>query len=189
MKRNKNIILVIGSLIIILAGCSKYCPDFNYSITQWMPYKEADHILISNSNKVDTLVVNYSEITHTDKYPRFSLCLCQNIYSLTLSSDSLRINILFQDSEVIEESRININDESLGYQKEMDHYTINGNTYQHLIVYQNSSYTSPNRFDSIIVAKSVGIISIAGPLEEWIIVDPSLKEINNSDIRFKSEDC
>ena len=189
MIRLKLFLLIITSLIFVLTGCSTKCDDFNNKIVDWMPYKTSDKIVMSRNSIRDTLIVNYSEIYHTDKVGFGAKCTCENSYILNLSSNTLKIDIRFNDSKSIEQSEIVINDEWMNYSEQLNNLNINGKIYTDLIVYKNTNQTSSSKFEKIIVAKSIGIIKIIGKNNEWIIIDDSKKQIETSDIKFKNTDC
>jgi hypothetical protein len=189
MKRHYIILLIFASLVIISAGCGTICEDFNNDIINWMPYKEADKIIIAKGNQVDTLIVNFSLIQHTDKIRYGSKCECDNLYLLKLSSDSLSIAILFNDSRAVENSVITINNEFLNYSSKLDSLEINGKKYFDLIVYENINQYLINKFDKIIISKSIGIISITKQGYDWIIIDDSKRNIELSKIGLNISDC
>ncbi len=189
MKKNYLIFLISLLLIINLAGCSPRCEEFNNDIVNWMPYEVNDKIAISRDGSSDTLTVNSSEIYHTDKIGYGSKCICTDSFILGLSSASMNIDIRFNDSSSLEQSEIVINDEWFGYSEQLDRLYLNGQTYTNLIIYQNTNQLASNKFWTVIVSKSVGIIAIIGETEEWLINDGSEKDIEISDIAFKSSDC
>ena len=106
MKITYPIRIIFTFVIVALTGCATKCDDFNNEIIDWMPYKKADRIIIGNNNKTDTLIVNYSEIHHTDKIGFGVNCECENSYIIHLSSDSLIINVLFYNANAVERSEI-----------------------------------------------------------------------------------
>ena len=154
-----------------------------------MPYNKTDKILIVKDNWTDTLIVNYSEIYHTDKIEFGVKCECENSYILKLSSDSLSIDIQFDNSREVENSEIVINDEWLNYSERIDKLKINGKEYYDLIIYKNISQTTKNRFEKIIISKSIGIISIVDSNNDWTIKNDSKKDIDMSKISFKNINC
>jgi hypothetical protein len=189
MKRHYLVLLIFVSLVIISSGCGTKCEDFNNEIINWMPYKEADKIIIANGNQVDTLIVNFSLRQHTDKV-RFGIkCACENSYSLRLSSDSLNIDILFEDSRAVENSAITINNEFLNYKSKLDSLEINGRKYFDLIIFENPHQYLINKFDKIIISKLIGIISITKQGYDWIIIDDSKRNIELSKVGLNISDC
>jgi hypothetical protein len=189
MKRHYIVLLILVSLLIIPSGCGTICEDFNNQIINWMPYKEADKIIIAKGNQVDTLIVNSSLRQHTDKIRFGSKCVCENSYSLKLSSDSLSIDVLFEDSRAVEKSVITINNEFLNYSSKLDSLEINGKKYFDLIVFENLHQYLINKFDKIIISKSIGIISITKQGYDWIIIYDSKRNIELSKIGINISDC
>jgi hypothetical protein len=188
MKRHYIVLLILVSLLIIPSGCATICEDFNNQIINWMPYKEADKIIIAKGNQVDTLIVNSSLRQHTDKIRFGSKCVCENSYSLKLSSDSLNIDVLFEDSRAVENSVITINNEFLNYSSKLDSLEINGRKYFDLIVFENQQHLI-DKFDKIIISKSIGIISITKQGYDWIIINDSKRNIELSKIGINISDC
>ncbi len=189
MIRHYIFLLVPSSLILILTSCAKKCDDFNNKIIEWMPYKTNDKIVIFQKGNTDTLTVKYSEIYHTDKIGFGVKCSCENSFILNLSSDSFKIDIRFNDSNLVEQSEIVINDEWMDYSEQVDNLTINGKAYTDLIIYKNTNQTPSKRFDRIILSKTIGIVAIIGEKDEWKIIDNTVRKIEISDIEFKSTDC
>ncbi len=187
MKGIFNFLLVSASLILVMTSCAKKCDDFDNKIIDWMPYKTNDKIVVSQNGDMDTLNVNYSEIYHTDKIAFGVKCACEDSFILNLSSESLHIDIRFNDSRQIEQSDIVINDVWLEYSEHLDALVINGKSYSDLIIYKSNIASS--RYEKIIVVKSIGIVSIIGDREEWTITDDALKQIEISDIEFMGVDC
>jgi hypothetical protein len=183
------VLLIFVSLVIIPSGCNTICEDFNNEIINWMPYKDADKIIIAKGNQVDTLIVNFSLRQHTDKIRFGSKCVCENSFSLKLSSDSLNINVLFEDSRAVENSVITINNEFLNYSSKLDSLEINGKKYFDLIVFENLHQYLINKFDKIIISKSIGIISITKQGYDWIIIDDLKRNIELSKIGLNISDC
>ena len=187
--KHSIILLIIVALILLTASCNQECEDFNYDIVQWLPYDENDEILLTNSNFVDTLTVDYRGITHTEEIPRFSLCICENSFIVGMSSDSVKISIMFYDSRNFEDSFVSINDEYLGFHQQLETYEINGKVYSNLLEYTYQNPEQPATYETVIIARSVGIISIIGKSEEWVPVDDSSHEIEASTIRVTLSDC
>lgn len=189
MKITNPIRIIFTFVIVVLTGCATKCDDFNNEIIDWMPYKKADRIIIGNNNKTDTLIVNYSEIHHTDKIGFGVNCECENSYIIHLSSDSLIINVLFYNANAVERSEILINNEWMNYSERLDRLQINGKEYTDLIIYKNVNETPASRFEKIIISKSIGIISIVGKNELWGIKDDTKRDIDVSKIKLKTIDC
>ncbi len=188
--KNRTLLLSISIIMIfILTSCSKKCDDFDNKIIEWMPYKKSVKIIISQNGDRDTLTVNFSEIYHTDKIGFGVKCPCENSFILNLSSNTLNVDIRFNDSKLIEQSEIVINDDWMIYSEQTDQINLNGKVYTDLIVYKNINLTSVARFEKIIISKAIGIVAIIGEDDEWIIIDDSKKKIEISDIDFKSTDC
>lgn len=171
------------------SGCAQKCEGFNNDIINWMPYKTSDKIPVTNDKIHDTLTVLYSDIHHTNKIAYGVKCACENSYNLMLSSDSLELEIYFNDSRDVTQSEIYINGEGMFYRKQMDKMEIMGSWFSDLIEYSKYSQDKGAAFDSIIIAKSVGIILIKGPDTEWTTVNDSEKNIEVSDLRFISKNC
>lgn len=189
MKRHIIILLLFTSMIIILIGCSKKCEDFNNDIVDWMPYKVTDKIVIFRNSDSDTLTVTFSEINHTNKIRYGSKCMCENSFTLNLSSDYLNIDIRFYNSWAIEQSEFIINDEWMSYLEQLDTMELNGHTFTDVLIFKNANENSSLRFKKIIISKSIGIIAIIELNDEWLIIDYSKKHTEISDIEFKSTDC
>lgn len=183
------LIIFFYFVIVVLTGCATKCDDFNNEIIDWMPYNEADRIIIGKDNRSDTLIVNYSEIHHTDKIGFGVKCDCEDTYSLNLSSDSLTIDVRFYNSSAVEKSEIVINDEWMSFSERLDKLEINGKEYNDLIIYKNEKQTPASRFEKIILSKSIGIISIVGINELWGIKDDTKRVIDVSKIKLKTIDC
>ena len=150
MKRTNYILMIFTLLTTFLIGCAEKCEDFNNEIIEWMPYNETDKILIVKDNWTDTLIVNYSEIYHTDKIGFGVKCVCENSYILNVSSDSLSIDIRFDNSGEVKNSEIVINEEWMNYSESIDKLEINNKEYTDLIIYKNINQTSTSRFKKII---------------------------------------
>jgi len=186
MKKN-SLLFLISCLIII--GCARDCPDFNDDVVQWIPYKEADNIEMTNSTGTETLVVNSSKIYHSDEV-RFGVkCACENAYILNLSSNSFNIDIRFNDSRNIESSEIVINGEWLDFLEQRASITINGKAYQEVILYESLNQLAAGNFIRVIVSKSFGIIAIIGNDEEWSLINETKRVISITDIDFLGKDC
>ena len=182
-------LLVWVILLSLLTGCGQKCEDFNNDIVNWMPYKASEKIPVYNGYTHDTLTVLYSEIHYTRRLGYGVKCTCENSYYLKLTSDSLELEIDFNESRDITRSEIYVNGEGLFYAKQLDKMEIMGNQYNDLIEFAKSSQNDRGTFDSIIVAKSVGIILIKGPGIEWSTIDNAKKIINVSDLKFISKNC
>lgn len=188
--KNLSVFLLISVFpIVFLSSCTKKCEDFDNRIIDWMPYKKSDKIIISQNGEKDTLTVNYSEIHHTDKIGFGVKCACVNSFILELSSNSLNIDVMFNDSKQVELSDIVINDEWLSYSEQADTIILNGHVFTDVIIYKNTNVSSSARFDKILISKSIGIVAIVGKDDEWIIIDNSIKDIEISAIEFQSTDC
>jgi hypothetical protein len=189
MKRLSSFLLVLSTWIIVVTSCSTKCDDFDNKIVDWMPYKTNDKIIISQNDNNDTLTVNLSEIYHTDKIDFGLDCACEDAYILNLSTDSLIIEVRFNDSKLIKNSSIIVNDEYMDYYEQLETLTINEKVFTDLIIYMNTNNGSSMRYEKIVIAKNIGIIAIFGENDEWVIVDESKKAIDASEIEFKSTDC
>lgn len=183
--------IIIGSLIIILTGCNKRCEEFNDDIIKWLPYNGTDKIQLSTANNMDTLIlsVNYRQITHTDKIPRLSMCLCMDNFSVGLSSDSLELGFIYMDSRNIRNSFVSLNDEPLNFYQFLDSYEINGKEYFNVIEYTNHLPIDSVDFVNVIIAKSSGLIKITESGKEWIIVNDSTRIIDVAGIKTIIQNC
>ncbi len=179
----------MSALIIVTTSCYKKCEDFNYDIIQWFPYYESDNLLLSNLVYIDTLTINSIEITHTDGYSRFALCACENSFGVELSSTNLDILAWFHDSRSFVDSYVIINNEVLDFHQHLDSYEINGKEYFDLLEYTNSGYDQSINYSKVIIAKSIGILTILGSEEEWITIDDSNRETEASGIKTIIEGC
>lgn len=188
--KNLSLFLLISVFpIVVLTSCEKKCEDFDNRIVDWMPYKKSDKIIISQNGERDTLTVNYSEIHHTGKIAFGAKCACMNSFILNLSSNTLKIDVMFNDSKLVEQSAIIINDEWLSYSEQADTVYLKEQIFTDLIIYKNTNVSSTARFDKILISKSIGIVAILGKDDEWIIIDNSIKDIEISAIEFQSTDC
>jgi hypothetical protein len=190
MKVHCKILLILTWMIIILNGCTRKCEDLNNEILDWMPFKIDDKIVLSrNNSSLETLTVDFNEINHSDRIPVMSMCICENSFIISLSSDSLDINILFHNTNKINQSWIYINGEQMNYSQHLNNLEVNGHMFTDLITYKNNDLTLSRRFEEIIISKSIGIISISAVNDEWLIVDDSEKQIEISDIKSIKSGC
>ena len=181
--------LIFSVLIILSINWSKDCEEFDYDIIQWLPYNESDNILLSNSDIVETLVLDTREITHTDGYPMLSCCACTNSFSLGCSSTNLKIRAFFYDSRSYTDSWININNEHLIYSRHLDSSAVNGKEYYDILVYVNFGEDQSKNFNKIMIAKNIGILTIIGTDGAWTITDDTLREANTKEIFTIIDDC
>jgi hypothetical protein len=189
MRRRFIISALSIALFLVLTHCDKRCEEFNYDIVQWLPYEESDRIPISNTTNLDTLMVVSREITHTDSYPIFSCCACINSYSIKLASTSLAIQAFYFDSRSYVGSSIHINNEDLIFNAHYDTYEINGKEYSDVLEYINYQKDQSKYFSKIIIVNGIGIVSIVGSNDDWIITDFSAREIDPKKIHKVTEDC
>ena len=105
------------------------------------------------------------------------MCLCINTFGVGLSSDSLNINVYFQDSRSFIDSFIDIYDEHLYFNQHLDSYEINRKEYFDILEYTGYNPEKTVNYKTVIIAKSIGIIAILESDEEWIIIDDSNREI------------
>ena len=181
--------LIFVALIIVSASFYNKCEEFDYEIVQWMPYDERDKILLSDSLSVDTLTVNSREIKHDDGYPFLSCCACENSYSMSLSSGKFEIFVHFADSKSYANSSIVINGEHLQFSQYFDSYEINGKKYTDVLEYINYWNDQSKNYSKIIIAKSIGMLTIIGPDKEWIITDDSKRTIDPEKIPVITDNC
>ena len=189
LKRRFIICTLSIAVISVLNHCDKKCEEFNYDIVQWLPYEESDRIPISNATKSDTMRIVSREITHTDSYPIFSCCACINSYSIQLASAGFTIQAFYIDSRSYVGSSIHINNEDLIFYAHYDTYEINGKEYSDVLEYINYQEELSKSFSKIILAKGMGIVSIAGADGDWIITDFTGREIDPKKIHLVTEDC
>lgn len=189
MRSQLKIVLIVILLTTFVMGCSKKCDDFNREIIDWMPYKVQDKIMISDSTETETLTVTLSEINHTDKVGRFTMCACEDNFIVDLSSASIKIQVCFNQSMYIKSSLIFINGESLNYSEQLKNLELNGHTYNDIIIYKNSNQSIDSRFEKIIISKFIGIVEIIGLNENWIVTDYEKRITEISEIDYKSSDC
>ena len=189
MKKHYSIYLVLTFIYIIMTSCGKRCEDFNNDILNWMPYKKGETIVFQKDGVLDTCNLVNNEIYHTDKIGAWTKCDCEDSYSLTISSDSLNIEIIFHQSIDVSDSYIYINNEGLSFVKQESSYTYHNISYSNVLIYENSRGTEDTRFHKVIISKSIGIIGIIGKSEEWIIFDDSTRSIQIADVNQNFSDC
>lgn len=189
MKTPCKFASLIGLLVVILSGCAERCDDFEYSITDWMPYKTNDRIIIESNNIIDSLTVNYSVINHTDKIQFGAKCICENSFSINLASANLDIYIRFDDAKDLTQSEIQLNDEFLAFSEQVNSAIIDGITYTNVLIFVNRNQESSANYQQVIVAKDIGIVAIISAEDEWVITDGSRRQVESSDIEFISLDC
>lgn len=187
----KPLSLFIMTIILFTAftGCRRKCVEFNNDILTWMPYKLSDNVILSRDSINESLIVTGSRIEHTNKIGHWVKCDCGDSYIIELSSDSMTINIIFDNSYYVENSWARINYESLGYSEQFSTYQSNGKTYSNVIAYKNNSQNLSKRFDMLLISKSIGIIGIIGVSEEWHTGDDTFKSIDVSMVDFKESNC
>jgi hypothetical protein len=56
-----------------MTGCAQKCEDFDKSIVEWMPYKEADKIVFLRNNKADTKEQRLLKYSHKSFYEKTNL--------------------------------------------------------------------------------------------------------------------
>jgi hypothetical protein len=154
-----------------------------------MPYQTNDEIVLSKNDDNDTLIVNSSQIYHTNRISFGGKCSCVNLYILRLSNDLIKIDITFWDLQNIERSEMNINGEYMDFSEQLDTLKLEGITFSDVTIYKNIGINSYNRYDKIIISKSIGIIRIIGKSEDWIIIDPIKRQIDPSEIEFIDTSC
>ena len=180
--------LILISFLTII-GCARDCPDFNNEVLDWMPYKVADIVEINNSVSSESLIVNTSQIYHSDKVSFGVKCACLNTYVLNLSSHSFNIDIRYSDSKEIGTSEIVVNGEWLDYSEQKASIFVNGNNYYDVIIYESRNLLTPGSFSKVIIAKSIGIVAIIGENEEWGINYDNKRTIDISEVDFMASDC
>ncbi len=175
--------------IVFFYGCGKRCAEFNEDILTWMPYQKGDSLILENDGILRTCYFIKSKIIHTDKMGTWDKCDCESSYSINLQSDSLDINLMFNHSYDVSRSYIELNNETFCFEKLESNYTYNNKDYLHVLIFENCREEDENRFDKILISKSIGIIGIIGSSEEWIIYDDSTKQIHISNIDQDIIDC
>ncbi len=189
MKTKTFTILLTLLIYIGLTGCGRRCEDFNEEVVNWMPYKVNDHIILQKNEVLDTLKVTQSEIYHTDKIGAWVKCSCADSYTINLGSDSLDIIVTFYSSNNVSASHVKLNDEYLSFSEQLSTFTFNDKVYLNVIIYKNNHQSQSQRFDSLLISKSIGIIGIIGTSEELVIPDDSIRTIDLSSIDFINVDC
>ena len=177
--------------MIIPAGCNKRCEEFNDGFVKWLPYQVKDEILLTDSTKIDTffMKVTYREITHTDKIPRLATCMCEDSYTVGLSSDTLHISLHFAESRNFKNSMVHVNEEYFFYYEHLDSCEISGREYYNVIEYIRNQEDQNLDPDKVFIARSVGIIYLMISGEIWKIVDDSKKDIDPAGIKKTIVDC
>ena len=189
MRQFAKKFLISIFLTTFITGCYKKCDEFNSDIIDWMPYKLQDKIIITDSDKADTLMVTVSEVFHTEKIKSFSMCMCADNYFVSLTSDSIDINAVFSDSGNADNARIHINQEYMQFSEQLDNLIINGHSYNDLRIYKGNTAINDSRFDKIIISKSIGIVAIIEKNRNWIILDNNIRDIQISDINYNNDGC
>jgi|WetSurMetagenome_2_1015567.scaffolds.fasta_scaffold305379_2 hypothetical protein len=174
--------------ICLISSCAERCDDFDYSITEWMPYQKNDKIAFSNNNIIDTLTVTYSEINHTDKIKFGSKCICENSYVVNISSATLDVTAMFYDAKNIDQSEIEINNEYLTFSEQVNSAIINGKTYINVVIFVNPNHVS-GIFQQVMIAREIGIVAIISSEDYWVITDDSQRQVEPSQIDFVSSNC
>jgi hypothetical protein len=180
---------LILNFLLLLTGCATKCPDFDRSVLEWMPYKLGDKLILYNQNQADTFVAWYSQIDHSDKIVSGMDCACDNSYFLKLHSDSVDLLITFYNSSNIKISEIDINEDALRYSQQMDSIDLDKQSFKDVIVFKNPNINHPQRFDSVFVSKSIGIIAVYTANELWSIRDNSKRGIKISDVKMLVNNC
>jgi hypothetical protein len=86
-------------------------------------------------------------------------------------------------------SSIHINNEDLIFNAHYDTYEINGKEYSDVLEYINYQKDQSKYFSKIIIVNGIGIVSIVGSNDDWIITDFSAREIDPKKIHKVTEDC
>ena len=188
-KLNIKIALTYLLLIFIISGCGTKCDDFNNDVLEWLPYKVYDRVILYKSGYPDTLSVSKSEIDHTDKLRYGSKCTCENNFLVYFWSDSILIEILFNNSNNIESRTANINNNNLNYTEHLDSLTLNGIYYKDLIIFKGTDFKNENNYNKIIISKSIGIIGIFSKNDSLFINNNTTRKINIKDVKFYSSKC
>ncbi len=186
MKKTHFLFLIS---ILIISSCARDCPDFDNEVLNWMPYKVGDIVEIDNSQNSESLIVNSSQIYHSDKVSFGVKCGCNNAYILNLKSNTFNIDIRFNDSRDIETSEMIVNGEWLDYSEQKAIIFINGRNYYDVLIYESQNMLTAGTFSKVVVAKSIGIVAIVGDNEEWNIFFDTKRAIDITNVDFMATDC
>lgn len=188
MNRTIPILLITAAIIFGSIGCGKKCEEFNSDILTWMPYQKDDRIIYAKDGINDTITVKSTTVEHTTKVGYRTMCDCSDYFRIELYSDSLTIDVWFDNSNNVSESWVEVAGENLSFSEQAGTFQFNNKTYTDVLVYVNNSTSLTKRIDRLIIAKSVGIIGIIGTTHEWIFGD-TFKYIEVTMIDYEESDC
>lgn len=181
----------ICALVIALAaldGCATKCASFNTAIMEWMPFKVGDEVTLQDSLATYTLAVTKSQVDHTVKVGKNTLCTCEDRYSVTLNTTWLNLDHFFHNSGEVENSDVVVNDEVLNFSEHLFNQNINGTSYSEVVIYRNYSPATA-KFQEVVIARSVGPVRITGASAKWLRVNPGLLQPDPAKVAFNDFSC
>lgn len=173
----------------LLSGCTVKCDNFDTAILNWMPFKVDDEIIIQDTLANYTLSVIKSQVDHSVKRRKNADCICEDRYWVTLNTSWLNIDLYFNNSKMVENSDAVVNSEVLNYSQHLFDQTIDGIKYEEVIVYKNPDQSASVKYKELVIANSIGIISLTGATLKWQRVDPDKREVDPAKVTFNDFSC